>query len=154
MRPPLQNREPRTRRVIGASRPGRPRGPKVRARAIRDPFFPRALNHGSRLSRSTSAAGAAVARSAGTTILYPSAYDPGGRGGGRRQSGRAGGTNQVGYLSSHHRLCRPHSAARSRGSFQFSRRTKFEMIVNLKTAKALGLAVPPSIRVRADELIE
>ena len=32
--------------------------------------------------------------------------------------------------------------------------TKFEMIVNLKTAKALGLAVPASIRLRADEVIE
>ena len=29
--------------------------------------------------------------------------------------------------------------------------TKFEMAVNLKTAKALGLAVPPSIMLRADE---
>ena len=32
--------------------------------------------------------------------------------------------------------------------------TKFEMILNLKTAKALGLAVPLSILVRATEVIE
>jgi putative ABC transport system substrate-binding protein len=32
--------------------------------------------------------------------------------------------------------------------------TKFEMVVNRNTAKALGLAVPLSILVRADEVIE
>jgi putative ABC transport system substrate-binding protein len=32
--------------------------------------------------------------------------------------------------------------------------TKFEMAVNLKTAKALGLAVPPSIQLRTTEVIE
>ena len=32
--------------------------------------------------------------------------------------------------------------------------TKFEMVLNLRTAKALGLAVPPSIMLRATEVIE
>jgi putative ABC transport system substrate-binding protein len=40
------------------------------------------------------------------------------------------------------------------GEIPFYQATKFELVVNLKTAKELGITFPPSIIVQADEVIE
>ena len=64
------------------------------------------------------------------------------------------GSNIIGRVSSDGCLHRPHPQGGETRDLPVMQSSKFELVINVETARMLGLNVPPTLLASADEVIE